>query len=92
MAGKDYFDPVVDIRPLRVMIHRLGLQGDLSHKCKSPVEIFEGKGSRNGVPVRSKLPIGEVVQGLLAAWAFKAISHGDNKGGNSATCRVMGDP
>ena len=42
--------PVVDVEPLRVVRHRLGLERHPRHEAEGLVEVLEGEGLGDGVP------------------------------------------
>jgi CRP-like cAMP-binding protein len=48
MGGQDDADPVVDVRPFRMVIHLVGHQGDAGHEAEGGVEILEDQGAGNG--------------------------------------------
>lgn len=45
MGGEANRHPVVDVRPLRMMVHLLGHNGGRGHKTESGDEAVEGEGS-----------------------------------------------
>ncbi len=68
MRGEPDAHPVVDIEPLRMVVHALADQSHVSHEAESRGKILELQFAFEGTPLIGERPGGEV---------FRQSVHGD---------------
>lgn len=56
MGAQGDVDLVVHVKPFRVVVQFLSLQGHSRHEAKSPIEVFEMKLLEDGIPAFQLVP------------------------------------